>query len=758
MIRRLLINDLKENKLASASTLIFMTVTAMLLSLSVFLFGNLSFAIDSLMEKAKTPDLLIMHSGEIDEEELKRFSRSEESVDKMQICLFLNLENSSISVGNTSFEGNMQDNGLCTQNASFDFLLDNENNVIEPKRNEVYVPVCYRKEYGIKTGDEMKIGTESLRVAGFLRDSQMNSMMASSKRFLVSEEDYERLKPRGSEEYIIEFKTKKGSDINALATAYKDAALPGNGPAVTYPLIKMMNALSDGIMILVILIVSAVVLMISIMCIRYIIMTQTEKDRSGIGLMKAVGIPGKDIRHTFMYKYLLLSALGCILGIILALILSAPLGEHFKELYGEGENALTVHTFMILGALLSEGIILMSVRRTLKGTEKVSALSVLSGRGGAGRNRDRWIPSTVITIAAVFMILIPRNLSSTLSAPEFITYMGIGNSEIRVDVRQGTDMEGTAELLSDEIKSDDRVDRFSCLMTGSYKAELPDGSLYNLMIENGDHGIFPVKYTEGRGPERDDEIALSILNADEMGVRVGDIVTVYKDMGEGKNRECPLKVCGIYSDITNGGKTAKACIRDKDDRTDLTWAVLYVTLKDKGAIDHWIDEYRSAHSSSNDGVRIIKIKDYLNGIYGQTIEGIRNASIVTLFLGNLIIMVVELLIVRLVIWRERNDISLMKALGSTSLEAGRDYLKKVLYHILPGIIAGVFFGVVPGQKMAGLLLGFLGARGFKFVIDPLTVFISVPALTLVSALTAAAIGLLEIRRIRAYECLNAGED
>lgn len=36
----------------------------------------------------------------------------------------------------------------------------------------------------------MRIGTEELTVAGFLRDSQMNSMMASSKRFLVSETDF----------------------------------------------------------------------------------------------------------------------------------------------------------------------------------------------------------------------------------------------------------------------------------------------------------------------------------------------------------------------------------------------------------------------------------------------------------------------------------------------------------------------------------------------------------------------------------------
>ena len=163
----------------------------------------------------------------------------------------------------------------------------------------MYVPVCYKNEYGLKIGDLMQIASEKLSIAGFLRDSQMNSMMASSKRFLVNEADYERIKPLGSEEYLIEFKLKEGSDTNAFATAYKDAGLPGNGPTITYPLVKMMNALSDGMMILVILLVGAVVLFISMLCIRYMILTQLEKDKREIGMLKAVGISKKDLRSLY---------------------------------------------------------------------------------------------------------------------------------------------------------------------------------------------------------------------------------------------------------------------------------------------------------------------------------------------------------------------------------------------------------------------------------------------------------------------------
>ncbi|MDY4971667.1 MAG: hypothetical protein SO101_15675 [Lachnospiraceae bacterium] len=55
---------------------------------------------------------------------------------------------------------------------------------------------------------------------------------------------------------LIEFLLEEGADSNAFKTAYENAGLPMNGPTITAPLIKMMNTLSDGIMILIILLIS----------------------------------------------------------------------------------------------------------------------------------------------------------------------------------------------------------------------------------------------------------------------------------------------------------------------------------------------------------------------------------------------------------------------------------------------------------------------------------------------------------------------
>ena len=752
----MIINDIKANKLVSAATCIFMAVTAMLLGLSILLYASLADSIDSLMTEAKTPDFLQMHTGELDEDDVNSFSQQREDIEAMQICTFLNLQNNQISIGNESFENNMQDNGLSCQSSLFDYLVDADNKVIYPSEGEVYVPVCYRKEYGIKSGDVMRIGKEELIVAGFLRDSQMNSMMASSKRFLISELDYERLRQLGSEEYLIEFRLKDGSDINAFATAYKDAGLPDNGPTITYPLIRMMNALSDGMMILVILLVSVVVLLISMLCIRYIILTQLEKDKTGIGMLKAVGISRRDIRKLYMSKYLILSVVGCMTGVIAAIITAKPVGAQMRELYGNAGNTGLIYALMILGALAAEGVILLSVSRLLHRTDRISAADALYGRGSFGKKKNLWLPAMIITAAALFMILVPQNMKSTIEAPEFVTYMGIGESHIRIDVRQTGNVRKIAGEVTEDIGHDNRVRDYVLMETGSYRTILQNGSSYDLMIENGDHSRFPVRYTEGRYPENDREIALSVLNAEEMGVKLGDEIIVCKEMKDGTAEEISCSVCGIYSDITNGGKTAKACMKDPDDATPVMWSIIYLSLADEDLTREWTNEYQDRYSSFESGVKVTLIADYLKGTYGQTIRNISKAAAVSSVMACFVLFIVMLLLIRLVVWRERNDSSLKKALGFTSSDIRMEYLKKTVTYILPGIVLGVFAGIVPGQSLAALLLRSMGAYSFRFIIDPLTVFAAAPAMIAVSAVLAAILSLTEVKRIHAWECLRAG--
>ena len=278
----------KKDKFSTICFTLFVAISIALFSLTTMLFTNLSGAVSFLMEEARTPDYLQMHTGEIDIEEIEKFAQEHQGVTDCQVLVFLNLDNSILSLEEQSLLDSTQENGICVQGHGFDYMLGLDNELPNVIPGQVYVPICYKSLYQVQVGDTMKIGEEELTVGGFIRDSQMNSMMASSKRFLVCEEDYERLKPLGQEEFLIEFLLDDSVDSKDFKTSYDNANLPMNGPTITGPLIKMMNIMSDGIMILIILLISIIILIISFVCIRFMLITRIVSEANEVGIMKAI--------------------------------------------------------------------------------------------------------------------------------------------------------------------------------------------------------------------------------------------------------------------------------------------------------------------------------------------------------------------------------------------------------------------------------------------------------------------------------------
>lgn len=746
MQKKMILNDLKANKLNAIATAVFMCICAMMIGLFALLFSSLLTSIDRLMETAQTPHFLQMHAGEIDEDAILSFAQENGQVESYQICGFLNLENGELSIGDASLAESSQDNGLAVQNKYFDFMVDLQGQVISVNPGEVYVPVCYKSEYGVKVGDTFKVASYELEVAGFLRDSQMNSMMASSKRFLVNEEDYNRFKPAvesdgtkssGEEEYLIEFRLKDGADVNAFSTEYSMARLPENGPTITYSLIKMMNALSDGMMILVILLVGVVLLFISILCIRFLLLTELEKDKREIGMMKAIGISIKDIKSTYMTKYALISLVSGLVGMLAVGGISIPLQKQMSELYGLPDRMGLIYLVAILGVCLVEAIILLSVRKILNKMRKLSTIEALYGLGKDDKFGNKYIFISLITAAALALMIIPQNMASTLSSPKFVTNMGIGDSQIRIDIRQVDNIDEIEKEIVDKLDNDSRVSGYVVMKSGSYQAKLSGDSSYKLLIERGDHSKYPVTYSQGSYPVNDNQIALSKLNAKELSLNVGDTISI---------NDNDYTVCGIYSDITNGGKTAKACFEDSE--TPLMWSIIYLNLEDESLIESWVDEMKLP------GCKVTDISGYVQATYGRTIDNIESAAVLSALAALVVLFVVILLFVRMIIWQERNNCSFKKALGFTSGDILVEYLKKTLLYISVGLLLGIFIGLVPGEGLAGKLLGSLGASDFNFIINPLWALVVSPIGVVAVAMFAAKIGLKEVNKISPHECCN----
>ena len=739
MTAKIIWNDMRQKQWMTVMSTVFMTASAALIALTVRLFMNLLTSMDLLMKLAETPDYLQMHTGTVDQDCIARFAEQHPEIRKWQICGFLNLENSQISLGGHNLADSTQDNGLYTQGQQFDYLLDLQNNRLQVSQGEVYVPVCYRSQYGLQSGDPMKIGNKVLTIAGFLRDSQMNSMLSSSKRFLVSAADYRALTSMGEEEYLIEFLLEDNADIDAFGTSYAAEGLPANGPAITKPLIRLMNALSDGMMILVIFLVSIVISLISVSCIYFVFALQMEKDKKEFGMLRAIGISKREIRKLYLGKYILLSGVGAVLGLALASQIQKPLLRQMQELYGVGVQGWRSVFVPLLAVGFVEGLILCMIRHTMKRREKTPVLEILYGTEKKRQAGKPYRFIFFVAAACVLLMVIPHNLYSTMVSPGFVTYMGIGDGEIRIDVRQTEEIDKVTEQLAEKLETDPRVETSVALKTKSYPAILADGTICNVTVETGNHTVFPVSYMEGTAPTSQSEIALSAANAKEWGLSVGD--TIQLMVGEDKAN---CRICGIYSDITNGGKTAKA-VQISDD-TPAIWSVFYVSLTEGVPEDVWMEQYRQT------GVEVVNIADYVEATYGQTLHQIDLAGTVAMGVALLIAFTVVTLFMRLTVERKRCEISLQRALGFTVRMIQKEYMIKGILTAAAGTVAGLIMGSLLGERICGLLLGLLGAYGFHFVIDWFHVLVFLPAVSIATAVAAVRVGISAVREVRAFEC------
>ncbi len=756
MYRRIIRGDMLKSKAITLITMIFVAAAALLVSLAAVLVVNLSGAIDTLMTQAKTPHFMQMHSGVIDTARLAAFAEGS-SIDEFQVLEFLNVDGAQLVIGGNSLADNVQDNGLSMQSEKFDYLLDLDGNIITVSDGEIYVPICYMRDGTAEIGDRAVIYGKEFTVAGFLRDSQMNSLLASSKRFLVSKNDYAKIKDLGSTEYLIEFRLVDLSDLGAFETAYTQAGLEANGPTITYPLFKTINAISDGLMIAVILLVSVLVVAIAFMCIRFTLLAKIEDDYREIGVMKAIGLCVSDIKKIYLAKYAVIAAAGCMLGYALSFVFRGMLLENIRLSMGETENASFALLFGIIGILLVFFAIIAYVNGVLKRFRKISAAeairfgtsqdksigakhfllsknrrldtnSFLAVKDVLARKRLYATMLAVLVISA-FIIIVPQNLYSTISSKGFSTYMGIGKCDIRIDIQQTDHISEKAAEIAKVMENDGTISKYAVLTTKTLKVKMEDGSEERIKIELGDHSVFPVKYSVGRAPAAEDEIALSVMNADALGKKVGDVITLAAPAAE-KN----LTVCGIYSDITNGGKTAKAVFSDPS--AEIMWGVICAELPDKALVDGKISEY----ADKFDFAKVSGIDEYITQTFGPTISSVGKASVAAIAVALLITVLVTLLFMRMLVIKDRYSVAVMRALGFTDSDIRLQYVARSVFVLLVGIILGTLLANTLGEVLAGMVISSFGASSFRFAVNPLSTYLLCPLVMVCSVLIATIFG------------------
>ena len=84
--------------------------------------------------------------------------------------------------------------------------------------------------------------------------------------------------------------------------------------------------------------------------------------------------------------------------------------------------------------------------------------------------REALRPSNALLLGVLalctFTMVLPTNVSTTLSNPQIATYLGVGQADLRIDVRTGVQDLATVEK---GVDSDPRITRHTTVLRRSYK-------------------------------------------------------------------------------------------------------------------------------------------------------------------------------------------------------------------------------------------------------------------------------------------------
>ncbi|MHB8062131.1 MAG: ABC transporter permease [Ruminiclostridium sp.] len=775
MLIKILKKDFLRKKIITMALFIFILLTALLLASGSNMIMELFRSIDNLFTKTSVPHFVQTHSGEIDQSIIDSWASSNSLVKKQQTVEMINIDGSNIFFGNNQMpeKNSIMDFDFVRQNKIFDFLLNLESQVIQVSRGEIAVPIYFKQQKNIKIGDKVKVSNKGFvmefTVTDFVRDVQMNPSIISSKRFVVNEADYETLKTNvgkgiGEIEYLIEFQLNDLGKLNEFSNQYQSANLPEKGTPIDYNLFKTLNALTDGMVAAVIILISILLIIIALLCLRFTILVTLEEDYREIGIMKAIGIQQSDIKRIYLAKYVIMAALASFIGYLASLFFNRLFTANIILYIGSAPKSILQYLVSFMAVALIFFIVVSFCMLILRKFNKISTVQALRSGNIGGTQKNRKLLSLnknkffnvniflglrdvflrfrmfsllfIVFFVCSFIIIVPLNFLNTIQSQHFTIYMGVEQSDIRIDLQQSDNIVESFNNIINYIAKDKDVERFSPLVTYKLKVINSEGGQDNFNVETGDYSIFSLEYLKGSAPIHDKEIALSYLNANELKKSVGDNLRLVVN-GKEKN----MVVSGIYQDITNGGKTAKALSLNSDPESVLRY-VISLDIKPQINIGDKINEYSKALYPA----KVTYIEDYLGQTFGNVIEQLKLATILAFIIAICVSILITSLFLKMLVANDYSQIAIMKSIGFSLDNIRVQYVTRALLVLNIGIIIGAIVSNTIGQSLVSVILSFMGASKIEFVINPVQAYILCPLTLMVIVTVTSLISIASIKK------------
>ena len=780
MFWRILKKDLKRKKTMNIILLLFVVLCSMFAAASVNNIIAVVGGLDYYFEKAELGDYFIIERSTGGEDTISKILKHSENVSGYK----------TYNVVNASCDDLKTDSGklmefsnialICDINNTKQNFFGMDNEVItDVEKGKVYITGSVPKREGVKIGERfyVELGDTKLplEVAGFAKDALLGSEMMGNPRLLINSADFETLT---ADETIHTYSCGHVYDIDTDNAAALESELnEQNGMLFSgdRDLIKMtyiMNMLVAAI----ILVVSAGLLIVSFVVLRFTIKFTISEEFREIGVMKAIGLKNSSIRVLYLVKYSGIALAGAVIGYFG----SVPFGNLLLKSVSEN-MVLGNDNGMIIGVVCCIAVVLIIMLFGWSSTRRIEKLSAIdavrSGQTGE-RFRKRSLlslgkskfgstgflalndvtsePKQYGILTAVFaictaLVMILAVTANTLDSGSLLYLLSMTDSDVYLnDSTRGMEVIGgaktireTEEEIADILAENDMSG--SVYLEGWYKLPVTakNGSFQVNFLKCMDTNTSDYDYTEGYVPLKLDEIAVTKQISDKLGAKIGDRITV--NIG---GKESEFIITAYFQCFNNLGECARFH-QDVEIADDLMTSCFAYQINfdddpDKTVIDERIERLKVIFDNKN----IFDTKGFVKDCMGvgNTIAAVKN---LVLMLSLIIIILLAVLMERSFISKERAEIALMKAMGFGNRSVIVHHTMRFGITVLTGIVTASVLLMPLTKLIMDPLFGMMGAIGsIEYQFNILEIFGLYPVIIFCMTVLSAALTALYTRTIK----------
>lgn len=774
MYLNILKKDLKRKKTMNVILLIFVLLSAMFMSSSVNNIIAVTTGLDTFFEKADMADYFVFatESGNSDMEKTIR------EVDSVSGC-----RNEPQLIGYTSdikivgSDKEVQANMpiyVSVDNAQINYFNQDNKVISEVKKGQVYIGSSFAAQTNLKIGDKLTItigeSTVELEYMGKVKDAVLGSNGFGNPRFFMNNEDYnhltsdEKASERAGNFYYVD--TTDVAEVKEALSGFSGIIL--NEPLSTIKTTYIMDMLVAAIL----LVVSIFLIIVSFVVLKHTIGFTIAEEFREIGVMKAIGMKNSSIRLLYLIKYLAITIIGSSIGFALSIPFSDMLLKSVStSMYLESENSIIVG---LLGTLLVVGLTMLFCWNSTSKIKKLTPIDAVRNGQTGERFRKKSLmhlsksklgsnvflatndilsaPKKYSVITTVFamlimLVMVLANTANTLKSEATLSLIG--------------SIESDAYISSQKIVDKSLKDIEKILDDNNMPAKVYQEENYSIGVLAGDKkttlsfqycagtDASDYVYGEGVAPENANEIALSYITADELGLGIGDEITLLVD-----NKEIECTVTALFQTMNQLGK-ANRLHEDFDVSTleSLTMFDIQIDFDDeltKAELDDRIEKLKDIFGTDD----VTDTAEYVKRTLGayDTMALVKNMVLLVVLA---IVILVAVLMERSFISSEKTEIALMKAIGiSNKSIIWHHTLRFAVVALAASLIAAVL--CLPATKLIiDPIFNIMGAiSGANYEIVFAEIFLLYPAILVAASIIAAFFTSIYTNTIKSSDASN----